>query len=145
LSLFSTSLRSAGHDKTIKLWDIRRFGNHCNPLATLEGHVPVAETQCKKIHRPTFYNPSVSIDLVLTGGQNSHSLSMFQCRGFQDYTETSSLDASLTSRGKLPPNSGDAGCIAVDKTRVAVTTDQAEVLLLRPRGPVNHDGEFLLV
>ena len=116
-------------------------------MATLEGHVPVAETKCKKIHRPTFYNPRRHLNLVLTGGQNSHSLSTFDCHGFQN-SETSPLQlgVSLSSRAMLPPNCGDAGCIAVDKARVAVATDQAEVLLLRPhKPPNNHDAGFLLV
>ncbi len=128
LLTYCAFLSSAGHDKTIKLWDLRRFGNHSCPLGILEGHVPVHETKCKKIHRPIFYNPCGHSNFVLTGGQNSNSLSMFRCSGL----EHAPLDVSLCSRGKLPLDCGDAGCIAVDNNRVAVATDQAEVLLLRP-------------
>jgi WD40 repeat protein len=145
---------TAGHDKTIKLWDLRRFGDRSSPIGVLEGHVPLQETRCKKIHRPVFYHPVPdksysskwsNSTFVLTGGQNSHSLSMFHCQGFSsglsgdlnhrhsnDIQCSPTVNVSLSSRGKLPDDCGDAVCIAVNGSRVAVSTDQAEVLLLQP-------------
>jgi WD40 repeat protein len=120
-------LLTAGHDRTIKLWDIRRFGGDGGsavPLGVLEGHVPVQETRCKRIHRPVWYQH----DYVLTGGQSSHALSAFHTR----FSENQSVDVSMMCRGRLPEECGDAGCIAVDGSRVAVSTEGAEILLLEP-------------
>lgn len=161
---FSNSIL-AGHDKTIKLWDLRKFGDQSSPIGILEGHVPNHEIRCKKIHRPIFYHPHGShseqwndSSFVLTGGQQSHSLSMFHARGFaslysnnsdngNSMVKNSTIDVSMSSRGKLPEGSEDGVCIAVDGSRVAVSTDLAEVLLLEPNwesASANKGDEILL-
>lgn len=159
LNTFLLFSLTAGHDKTIKLWDLRRFGDQSSPIGVLEGHVPLHETRCKKIHRPVFYHPISSSSssstskwrdstFVLTGGQQSYSLSLFHADGFDSMSTTltdqpatrSAVDVSLCSRGKLPETCGDAVCIAVDGSRVAVSTEQAEVLLLEPSSTCTSDS-----
>jgi len=146
---------TAGLDPIIKFWDQR---NLSKPLSCLQGHVPTG-IRCKKIHRPTFFYPGgkgiemmTSLDetssekrlpridgspFLLTGGQGSASISMYQTNydhlhknNTLQTKSTSSAAASLCSRGKLPRDCGDAGCIAVNGSQVAVTVNQGEIIIL---------------
>ena len=122
-------LATAGLDPVIKLWDWRKMDR---PLVTLEGHVPVG-THCKRIHRPVFVPKNGNSDnesYLLSGGQGSGSLSTFQIAKAH-HDKSDSLACSHLSRGELPADCGDAGCIAVRDGLVAVSVDQGEVLLLR--------------
>ena len=138
-----TTLVTAGLDPIIKVWDQR---NLSEPILCLQGHVPNSTgSRCKKIHRPTFFYPGKkgrrttaiensllpNIDdsdpFLLTGGQGSTSVSMYQID-----TATANTSASLFSRGKLPIDCGNAGCIAVNGNQVAVTVDQGEIIILEP-------------
>jgi hypothetical protein len=138
-------LVTAGLDPIIKVWDQR---NLSEPILCLQGHVPNSTgSRCKKIHRPTFFYPGKkgrrrttaiensllpNIDdsdpFLLTGGQGSTSVSMYQI----DTATTANTSASLFSRGKLPIDCGNAGCIAVNGNQVAVTVDQGEIIILEP-------------
>jgi hypothetical protein len=130
---------TAGLDKTIKLWDLRKASQ---PIASFQGHAPSNLSRCKRIHRPAFYrttaphsrgnkNDKHSSSFVLTGGEQSHSLSMFELQK-QPRQLQQGFSSSLYSRGKLPADCGDTGCIAVDGERVAVSVEHGEILLLRP-------------
>jgi hypothetical protein len=126
-------------DKVIKIWDIRSTKQ---PLALFQGHVPDSTLRCKRIHHPTFYN-TTSLDsdcdsFVLTGGERSHSLSMFKHNHHSNGTAASGRSdagkssSSFYSRGKLPVDSGDAGCIAVNGDKVAVSVEDGEIIILAP-------------
>lgn len=123
----SSVFLSAGLDETIKLWDSR---NSVRPLASFHGHVPQSSgKRLKRIHRPTFIESSVaatSEPFILSGGEGSHSLSMFQLNNI-------SSDGGLQSvfnRGMLPEDHGDAGSLAVMNTSVAVSGEGGEVMIL---------------
>jgi hypothetical protein len=125
-------LATAGLDPSIKLWDWR---NLAQPVVVLEGHVP--SVRCRRIHRPTFFarhhdheGGGTNQSYLLSGGEGSGSLSMYQIS--YDANGTKAAEATLSSRGKLPMDCGDAGSIAVHRNRVAVTVDRGEVLFLEP-------------
>ena len=105
---------TAGLDPIVKVWDQR---NLSEPISMLQGHVPTSTSKCKRIHRPVFYDN----EFLLTGGQGSSSVSVYNLS-----------NRTLCSRGKLPADCGDSGCIAVNGKQVAVTVDQGEILLLEP-------------
>ena len=73
---------------------------------------------------------------ILSGGEGSHSISMFQLDTI-DRTGTSDTGEkrlhSVFSRGKLPPDVGDIGSLAVLGRNVAVAVDGGEVLMLSPK------------
>jgi hypothetical protein len=121
---FYTNTHAAGLDPIIKLWDLR---NTNEPLSSFKGHVPSCTTRCKRIQHPAFYKFGDST-FVLTGGERSNALSMFQHDG--------STTGSLYSRGNLPMDCGDAGSIAIgtngSSPKVAVSVADGEVLLLAP-------------
>jgi WD40 repeat protein len=125
-------LATAGLDSLIKLWDWRHLQK---PLATLQGHVPV-DIKCRRIHRPVFVpwssnaSKTPNKSLLLSGGQGSGSLSTFEI--VKNTSSSNSMETCLFSRGELPADCGDAGCIAVQDRLVAVSVQQGEVLLLRP-------------
>jgi len=123
----SSMFLSAGLDETIKLWDCRDYSR---PLASFHGHVPQRSgKRLKRIHRPTFIEfsgASTSEPFILSGGEGSHCLSMF------DLNKLSS-DGNLQSvfnRGMLPEDHGDAGSLAVMKNTVAVSGEGGEVMIL---------------
>lgn len=126
--LFFLSRSVAGLDDQIKVFDIRSLGR---PLLSYFGHVPSNLAKYKRIHHPVFYNPckkTVSAEqFVLSGGENSRSLSMFRNHDAKDTM------VSVYSRGKLPSDCGDAGCLSVQGEKVASTVDGGEVLLLSPQ------------
>ena len=118
---------TAGLDEMIKLWDLR---NTTSPIVTYHGHVPVgAGRKLKRIHRPTFLNTSSSDSFILSGGENSHAISLFQLknRGLHD---SCSMLQPVFSRGKLPLDVGDVGSVATYGKHVAIATEGGEVLLL---------------
>ena len=120
-----TVFLTAGLDTTIKLWDCR---NASSPLASFHGHVPQSGKKMKRIHRPTFLSLG-SESYILSGGEGSHSLSMFELSNRRG-------DRTLHSvfhRGKLPEDHGDAGSVAVLGDRVAVAGEGGEVLILSPK------------
>jgi WD40 repeat protein len=117
---------TAGLDEFIKLWDLR---NTSSPIGTYHGHVPTSGgRKLKRIHRPTFLNSS-SDSYILSGGENSNALSLFQLknRGLHD---SSSLLQPVFSRGKLPIDVGDVGGVATCGKHVAFATEGGDVLLL---------------
>lgn len=124
-------LMTAGLDDVIYTWDIRRAHQ---PLCRLVGHVPTTTQRCKRIHHPVFFSPPNSRALILTGGQGSHSISMF---AHWKYTENATAEqetrrCAVHSRGRLPEDCDDVGTIAVGEDTVAASVDGGEVLLLQP-------------
>ena len=121
----SSVFLTAGLDTTIKLWDCR---NASSPLAQFHGHVvPQNGKKMKRIHRPTFLSLG-SESYILSGGEGSHSLSMFECSNGNDGTLH-----SVFHRGKLPEDHGDAGSVTVLGDLVAVAGEGGEVLILSPK------------
>lgn len=116
---------TAGLDDVIKLWDLRNTGK---PTMSFHGHVPMSGRKLKRIHRPTFFSES----FILSGGENSHAISMFEVDQGNVDVEPSLL-RSVFSRGKLPDGSGDVGSMAVHSDQVAVTVDGGEVIILHPK------------
>ena len=97
----------------------------------------------KRIHRPTFLKPYSSKEesaFILSGGEGSHAISMFQIQNGTSTANNSSTDTeggvlqSVFSRGKLPTDVGDIGSLAVHgrNNNVAVAVEGGEVLLLTP-------------
>jgi len=126
---------TAGLDDVIKLWDLRNTSEH---VVSFHGHVP-ASGKLKRIHRPTFFNAG-SDSFILSGGENSHAISMFQVDEETNDTsvhgeanDTSACLRSVFSRGKLPDGSGDVGSMAVHSNQVAVTVEGGEVIVLTPQ------------
>lgn len=115
---------TAGLDETIKLWDAR---NTLRPLASFHGHVPKTGKRMKRIHRPTFME-TASESFILSGGEGSYSLSMYQLSNL-----SSDGLHTVFSRGKLPEDHGDIGSIAVANNNVAVAGEGGEVLILSPQ------------
>jgi hypothetical protein len=138
LYLFSTHYNTlhlheiqAGLDEVIKLWDLR---NTASPIASYHGHVPASGRKLKSIHRPAFLTTAASSSapslesFILSGGETSHAISMFQLTPRGDCHEESSPQ-SVFSRGRLPMDVGDIGSLAVHGRNVAVAAG-GEVLLL---------------
>ena len=127
---------TAGLDDVIKLWDLRNTGK---PVMTgsFHGHVPMSGRKLKRIHRPTFFSngSSNSESFILSGGENSHAISMFEVdqANVDLYSLEPSLLRSVFSRGKLPDGSGDVGSMAVHSDQVAVTVEGGEVIILQPK------------
>lgn len=119
---------TAGLDDVIKLWDLRNTGKPVMS-SSFHGHVPMSGRKLKRIHRPTFFSES----FILSGGENSHAISMFEAvdQGIVDVEP--SLLRSVFSRGKLPDGSGDVGSMAVHSDQVAVTVEGGEVIILQPK------------
>jgi len=119
---------TAGLDETIKVWDIR-FLNR--PLIAYYGHVPVDVSRLKRIHHPVFYTPSKSrSSFVLTGSENSHSLSLFKHDCDTLNGDRNTVRSAVFSRGKLPEGYGDVGTIALHNEVVAASVDGGEILLM---------------
>lgn len=116
---------TAGLDETIKLWDVR---NASRPIASFHGHVAGGK-RIKRIHRPTFIDIA-SESYILSGGQGSHSLSMFHL--LANKQNDGDLH-SVFNRGKLPEDHGDVGSLAVLNNQVAVAGEGGEVLILTPQ------------
>ena len=84
---------------------------------------------------------------ILSGGEGSHAISMFQLgqqvagggrRSDHHASEKKSSDESMLlqsvfSRGTLPDDVGDIGSLAVRGRDVAVAVEGGEVLLLSPK------------
>jgi len=127
-----TSFITAGHDNTIHSWDHR---NLKEPVQSFVGHVPLSTKRYKRIHRPSFlYTSNVSnntqFEYILSGSENSGCLSIFDFG--TDRLSAKDNHVSVLSRGHLPMDCGDAGCIAVQGSNVAVAVDGGDVLLLQP-------------
>jgi len=140
---------TAGLDSVIQAWDLRNLRNNngeLRPVTEYVGHVPTSTRRCKRIHHPILYTPSSSRRgslgyYVLSGGEGSHSLSMFQQRHNRPNTTTTVFDlpdksnrqVCVFSRGMLPPDLGnaDVGSMAVYEDVVAASVE-GEVLFLRP-------------
>jgi WD40 repeat protein len=121
---------TAGLDDVIKLWDSRDVSR---PLASFHGHVPGHGKKIKRIHRPAFLTlpgpaGSASESFILSGGECSHSVSMF---AFDKIRHDGSLQ-SVFNRGKLPDDTGDIGSLAVQNGYAAIAMEGGEVLLLSP-------------
>jgi hypothetical protein len=69
------------------------------------------------------------VSYIISGGENSRSISMFQLSPSGDSTDGCPLQ-SVFSRGKLPLDVGDIGSLAVHGRNVAVAAEGGEVLLL---------------
>ena len=130
---------TAGLDEHIKLWDLR---NIKSPIASYHGHAPGSGGRVTRIHRPTFLlntasssseasTESFSDSFIVSGGEGSNAISMFQLDNCEGSSSSSSLQ-SMFSRGTFPLGVGDVGSLAVDGRNVAVATESGEVLLLSP-------------
>ena len=140
--IFHIQSSIAGLDEVIKLWDLR---NTSSPITSYHGHVPGNGKRLKRIHRPTFFNnvssSKSSESFILSGGEGSHSISMFQLGQHTHSTKEEKMGKgdecklhSVFSRGTLPQNLGDIGSLAVHGGRdVAVAVEGGEVLLLSPK------------
>ena len=130
---------TAGHDESIYTWDLRSLKE---PVRSYHGHVPLTTKKCKSIHRPCFLtSPSCDEDnFILSGSENSGCLSIFQCNSNLqvelDVPTKKKTHIPVYSRGLLPNDCGDVGCIAVHGSNAAVAVDGGEVLLLEPRSRV---------
>jgi hypothetical protein len=130
--LHKNAKNKAELDDLIKLWDLR---NTTSPIASYHGHVPVNGKKLKRIHRPIFLSTAASSSslplesFILSGGENSHAISMFQLPPRGDFHVESPLQL-VFSRGKLPMDVGDIGSLAVHGRNVAVAAEGGEVLLL---------------
>jgi hypothetical protein len=122
----------------MKLWDIRSYSQ--GPLCTYYGHVPHSGRQLRRIHHPVFYAPNgvTSQTFLLSGGEASHSFSMFQHDGGYNTSTASgttmrreTLRSAVFSRGTLPDHV-DVGAIAVQGRLVAASVDGGDILLLAP-------------
>ena len=127
-----TSFITAGYDNTIHSWDHR---NLKEPVQSFVGHVPVSTKRCKRIHRPCFLytsngSSSTQFEYILSGSESSGCLSIFDFG--TDKLSAKDNHVSVFSRGHLPMDCGDAGCIAVQGSNVAVAVDGGDVLLLQP-------------
>mmetsp|Transcript_9158 Transcript_9158/g.14081 ORF Transcript_9158/g.14081 Transcript_9158/m.14081 type:complete len:719 (+) Transcript_9158:65-2221(+) len=121
-------LMTAGLDETIKVWDVRFL---TKPMFSFYGHVPVGVSRLRKIHHPTFYIPNkIGGSFVLTGSENSYSLSMFKHSYEFSHRDEDTITSAVFSRGKLPEGCGDVGTIAINNEMVAASIDGGEVLLL---------------
>ena len=124
-------LATAGlNDRRILLWDLR---NLSEPVKSLDGHVPLSTTRCKKIIRPTIWSRTATAEnldkntissYVFTGGEGSGSMSTYTIDPSPSFPPLHSTSQSspkpasvvsshLVSRARLPHGSGDVGCIAV--------------------------------
>lgn len=54
-------------------------------------------------------------------------------------TNNNALQVPLFSRGKLPDDCGDVGAMAVNGSTVALSTEQGEILLLRPNTTITRE------
>ena len=138
---------TAGLDPVIQVWDARYLakgrGGHVCPVAEYVGHVPNSTKRCKRIHHPVFFHPfqhrnKNSDFFLLTGGEGSHSLTLFSGNHCTSPTASTVAGAKLSrepvlSRGLLPPdcNHADVGSISVHGNRVAASVE-GEILLLKP-------------
>jgi WD40 repeat protein len=139
----SCVLLTAGLDSVIQAWDMR-YLKHGSPSLLHEyfGHVPTTTRGCKRIHHPVPYKSVCGGRFILTGGQGSHALSIFQVQPPVDTTRPPTVEACgvirspVYSRGSLPEDCShsDIGSIAVQQDIVAATVE-GEVLLLRPKSP----------
>ncbi len=137
----SHNFLTAGYDATIRSWDLRSLKE---PLNSYHGHVPVTTTRCKRIHRPCIFRQSMDtcnmtedkLRYIISGSEKSGGLSIFQASGFEIGNEGQNPCASqhtqipVYSRGFLPDDCGDAGCIAVHGSNVAVAVDGGDILIL---------------
>jgi len=122
---------SAGLDTTIHSWDLRILKG---PVESYYGHVPLTTKKCKRIHRPCIYRSELGLDYLLSGSENSGCLSIFQVSKEREEDVCKELHKSpVYSRGYLPDDCGDAGCIGVHGSNVVVTVDGGDVLILEPR------------
>lgn len=105
-------------------------------MITFTGHVPLQTKRCKKIHRPVFFPTSdshaVDNDLIMTGSEGSHCLSTFGFSRVKDSTQQKQTVNKVLSRGFMPDNCGDVGCIASCSSEIAVAVNGGDVLLLSP-------------
>jgi hypothetical protein len=137
----SSVLMTAGLDSVIQGWDMR-YLRHTSPSLLHEylGHVPTTTRGCKRIHHPVLYNSGCGGRFILTGGQGSHALSIFQLQRHVDTSRplaerfSSVIRSPVYSRGSLPEccRHTDIGSICVQQDLVAATAE-GEVLLLRPK------------
>lgn len=135
----SHSFISAGHDPTIHSWDLR---NLKEPQESYHGHVPLTTKKCKRIHRPCIFKSIGQEDnnYILSGSEKSGCLSIFQPK-FRGDTNHKHSQISVYSRGYLPDDCGDAGCVAVHGSYVAVAVDGGEILVLEPRSSKDESSQ----
>lgn len=124
------SFITAGYDDTIHRWDMR---NISTPVESYCGHVPLSTKKCKRIHRPCFLSiPKSSHQYILSGSEKSGCLSIFEVGS--NYSDSmKNNEVSVYSRGSLPRDCGDVGCIVSSGCSAAIAVDGGEVLLIEPK------------
>ncbi len=135
----SHSFVSAGLDPTIHSWDLR---NLKGPLESYHGHVPLTINKCKRIHRPCIFQligQTTSDRYLISGSEKSGCLSIFQDNVSADPYRVH-RQIPVYSRGYLPEDCGDAGCIARHGSNLAVAVDGGEVLILEPRSSKEEES-----
>jgi WD40 repeat protein len=132
----SSMLLTAGLDSVIQQWDLRYLLQQ-QPVCEYFGHVPTTTRRCKRIHHPVFYRDGQGGDqFVLTGGEGSHSLSMFRYEREPGASVAEGHPRSAVySRGTLPDDCShsDVGTIAVRQDLVATTVEGQVMLLKGPK------------
>jgi hypothetical protein len=124
------SFITAGYDDTIHRWDLR---NISTPIESYCGHVPLTTKKYRRIHRPCFLStPNSSHQYILSGSENSSCLSIFEV-GSSTGESTKSKQVPVFSRGILPRDCGDVGCIVSTRCNAAIAVDGGDVLLIEPK------------
>ena len=137
----SFTFLTAGYDPTIHSWDLRQLKK---PLKSYHGHVPISVKNCKRIHRPCYFRPNggctvteIENKYILSGGERSGCLSIFQesfLSGDENHTQSSqNKHIPVYSRGCLPEDCEDTGCIVVFGNDMAVTVNGGDILILESK------------
>jgi len=132
---------TAGLDDTIHLFDLR---NVSNPMVSFRGHVSSSQ-RIKSIHRPipckfATCNNSGSFDdtCILTGGEGTNSLFIYQCNSHSTTKEPLVMETQLQHKlrqGMLPQGCGDVGSIAIQNNRMCLSTSASGDILLLDQPP----------
>jgi hypothetical protein len=130
---------TAGLDDTIHLFDLR---NVSNPMVSFRGHVSSSQ-RIKSIHRPipcrfATCNSGSFDNFILTGGEGTSSLFVYQCNFHSTTKEPLVMETQLQHKlrqGMLPQGCGDVGSIAVQNNRMCLSASASGDILLLDQPP----------